>query len=163
MILNQLPKKFQARVIGAALKESSKPMFEQAERNLDSHPWGEGRQVKIFAKREKGVPGVEIGRVAPRRGRRAEEAWEAMGAYWLEYGTMEQMTKPRESRTRSLSQAQQRVGTGKRGRIPAIAWFRKAINSEDKNVENKYRDILWKKLNQALLRKAKQVKWSGLP
>ncbi len=162
MILNQLPSRFQARVITAALKESAKPMHQAAVRNLDSHPWGEGRQVKLISKREKGIPGIEIGRIAPARGKRAEAAWEAMGAYWLEYGTMELMTKPRESRTRSLSEAQRRVGSStERARIPAIGWLRKAVSSQMGLTEKQYRNLLWKKLNQSLLRHAKKIKWSG--
>ena len=163
-IINQLPKKFQQKVIRAALKEASKPMVSQAKTNLESHPWGDSRFTTIKAKTEKGIPGVELGHYAPARGRRAKLAWRAMGAYWLEWGTMENMTKPRESRTRSLAEAQRRVGgpPSKRGRIPAIGWLRRAINQSDKEMEEKYKNILWGQLNKALLRHAKKIRWSGL-
>lgn len=162
MILNKLPKKFQAKVITAALKASAKPMTEQAKRNLDAHPLGDSRYTTIRARREKGIPGVELGHYAPKRGSRAKLVWRAMGAYWLEWGTMELMTKPRESRTRSLTEAQRKVGSGKRGRISAIGWLRRAINASDEEMEKIYRNTLWEKFNTTLLRHAKKIQWSGL-
>jgi hypothetical protein len=163
-IVNQLPKKFQQKVIRAALKEASKPMVDQAKTNLESHPWGDSRYTTIKARTEKGIPGVELGHYAPKRGKRPKLVWRAMGAYWLEWGTMEQMTKPREPGTRSLATAQRRVGSlpSKRGRVPAIGWLRKAINQTDEQMEEKYKNILWGQLNKALLRHAKKIKWSGL-
>jgi hypothetical protein len=163
-IVNQLPKKFQQKVIRAALKESSKPMVKQAEANLDAHPWGDSRFTTIKARTEKGIPGVELGHYAPARGKRAKLAWRAMGPYWLEWGTMELMTKPRESRTDPLPKAQSRVGPppSKRGRIPAIGWLRRAINQTDEEMEEKYKNILWGQLNKALLRHAKKIRWSGM-
>jgi hypothetical protein len=139
-------------------------MVEKAKANLDAHPWGDSRFTTIKAKTERRIPGVEIGHFAPARGRRAKLAWRAMGPYWLEWGTMELMTKPRESRTRSLAEAQRRIGASpsKRGRIPALGWLRRAVNATDEEMEEKYKNILWSKLNKALLRHAKKIKWSGL-
>lgn len=164
-IINQLPKKFQARVINAALKEASKPLFERAKVNLGSAPNGSDlvRIIRQVSRKVKGIPGQEIGAMPTKRKRRSEGAWEDMGAYWLEWGTMELMTKPREPRTRSLTAAQRRVGSSsKRGRIPAVGWLRRAIDMTDKQIEESYRNILWKTLNKKLLSKAKKIKWSGL-
>ena len=165
MILNKLPAKFQARVINAALKEASKPLYEAARQNLGSAQWGAGlvRMIRQVSKRIKGIPGQEIGAMPTKRTRRNEAVWEDMGAYWLEWGTMEQMEKPREPKTRSLSEAQKRVGINtRRARIPATGWLRRAIDTTEKGIEQNYRNILWKKLNKSLLRKAKKIRWSGL-
>jgi len=164
MILNKLPGKFQAKVIAAALKEAGKPMIDEAKRSLESAPYGAGlsRFTKMKARRVKGIPGVEIGQDPPKRGKRSKLAWRAMGPYWLEFGTMENMTKPREPGTRPLSEAKRRVGTGRRGRIPAFGWLRKAVDKTEKIVEKNYRDILWGVLNKKLLSHAKKIKWSGL-
>ena len=164
-ILNQLPKTFQAQVLNAALKEASKPFFERARQNLTSLQWGGGlgRMIRQVSRRERGIPGQEIGAMPTKRKRRSEGVWEDMGAYWLEWGTMEAMEKPRESKTRSLSEAQRRVGINtRRARVPAGGWLRKTADSESPVVEKNFRNILWKKLNQKLLRKARKIKWSGL-
>ncbi len=164
-ILNQLPKKFQSRVITAALKEATRPLFERAQRNLASVQWGGGlsKYIKQLSRKERGIPGFNIGFVALKRGKRAKLVWRAMGGYWLEYGTMENMTKPREPRTRSLTQAQRNVGVNsKRARVPAHGWLRKAVDTTEKIITDDYRNILWKTLNKNLLRKAKKIKWSGL-
>lgn len=165
-ILNQLPKAFQARVINAALKEASKPLFEKAKQNLGAAQYGSGlvKLIRQVTRRVKGIPGQEIGAMPTKRRRQSEAVWEDMGAYWLEFGTMERMTKPREPRTRSLTAAQRRVGQSpsKRGRISASAWLRRAADTTEKMITNNYRNILWKHLNKKLLRKAKKIKWSGL-
>ena len=164
MILNQLPGKFQASVLTAALMKAAKPMFDEAKQNLESVQWGAGlsRFTKMKSKREKGIPGVELGQYPPKRGKRSKLVWRTMGPYWLEWGTMEIMTKPREPGTRSLGTAQKRVGTGTRGRIPATGWLRRAVDRTEKQVTDSFRDILWKTLNKTLLRKAKKIQWSGL-
>lgn len=164
MILNKLPRQFQAKVVSAALKEAGKPMIEKAKQNLESVQYGRGlsRFTKMKLKKVKGIPGIEIGQDPPKRGKRAKLAWRAMGPYWLEFGTMEKMTEPREPRTRSLTEAQRRVGSGKRGRIPATGWLRRAVDTTIKLVEDRYRNELWKALNKKLLAKARKIKWSGL-
>ncbi len=166
MILNRLPKTFQAKVINAALKEASKPLLEKAKQNLGAAQHGAGlvRMVRQVSRRVKGIPGQEIGAMPTKRARRSEAVWEDMGAYWMEFGTMEFMTKPREPKTRSLTEAQRRVGQppSRRGRIPASAWLRRAVDTTEEEIEQKYRGILWKKLNKALLRKARKIQWSGL-
>lgn len=164
MILNQLPRKFQASVITGALRKAGKPMLEEAKRSLESTPWGSGlsRFTKMASRKENGIPGIEIGQKPPKRGKRAKLVWRAMGAYWLEFGTMEKMTKPREPGTRSLSKARTRVGDGKRGRVPAHGWLRRTFDRTVDQLENDFGNILWKTLNRRLFSKAKKIKWLGL-
>lgn len=164
MILNQLPKTFQKTVIKAALKEAALPMVEKAKQNLESVQYGAGlsRFTKMKLREVKGIPGVELGQYPPKRGKRAKLVWRAMGPYWLEWGTMERMTKPREPGTRSLAEARRRVGTGTRGRIPATGWLRRAVDVTTDRVEKDFRTILWRTLNKKLLKKARKIKWSGL-
>lgn len=166
-ILNQLPGKFQAPILNAALKEVSIPLFEKAKQNLGSVPFSGQTLVKVLRQklaRERGLPGVEIGAMPMKRKRRNDGAWEDMGAYWTEFGTMELMTIQRSNRTRSLAAAQRRVGKppSTRGRIPAYAWLRNAVDTTDKQMQEDFRNYLWKHLNKSLLRKAKKIKWSGL-
>lgn len=164
-ILNQLPKQFQARVINAALKEASKPLLEAAKRNLGSAPHGGDlvRMVRQISRRVHGIPGQEIGFMPTKRARRSEAVWEDMGGWWLEFGTMEHMIKPREPSTRPLHVAQMRVGSppATRGRIFPQAWLRKAVDMTDKEIEDSFRNILWGKLNKSLRRYAKKIKWGG--
>jgi len=166
MILNRLPATFQAKVITAALKEATKPLLERAKVNLGSAPYGASlvRMIRQVSRKVSGIPGQEIGAMPTKRARRSEQVWEDMGAYWLEFGTMEFMTKPREPKTRSLTQAQRRVGQppSRRGRIPANAWLRRAYDTTEEQIEQGFRRILWKTLNKKLLSKAKKIKWSGL-
>ncbi len=170
-ILQRMPKTFQGKVLNAALKEASKPLYEMARVNLDAAAasFGSGmlsHLIRQISRKEKGLPGQEIGAVPTKRIRRSEAVWEDMGAYWLEFGTMEFMIKPRERRTRSLTEAMRRVGQSpsKRGRIPAMGWLRKSVDMTDKQMENKFRVILWEILNKKLLTKAgRKIKWTRLP
>lgn len=158
--LNNMPKEFQGTVLNSAIKEASKPLLEAAKRNLASAPYGAHlvRMIRQVSRKVAGLPGQEIGAMPTKRKRRSEAVWEDMGAYWLEFGTMEMMTKPREPRTRSLAEAQRRVGAGRRGRIPANAWLRRAVDTTEEEIEQKFRGILWKKFNQRLRRDMKRGK-----
>ena len=74
------------------------------------------------------------------------------------------MEKPREPGTRPLGTAQRRVGhpPSRRGRIPANGWLRRAVDTTEEEIEQKFRGILWKTLNKSLRRYGKKIKWSGL-
>ncbi len=182
-ILNKMPKTFQGRVINAALKEASKPLFAMARISIASAAASVGsggfaHLIRQVSRKQKGIPGQEIGAMPTKRKRRNEAVWDDMGPYWLEFGTMELMTKAREPGTRSLSKVYAGTRTtgskkgirkvnpppSKQGRIPAMGWLRKAVDATDEQIENKFRVILWEILNKKLLTKAgRKIKWSRLP
>ena len=172
-ILNRLPATFQKRVIRAALKDAGEPLLVAAKQSLASTGYSGMHQRKQRTSQElldvvvqrprtiKGIPATEIGAMPTKRARRRSSVWEDMGAYWLHWGTMEFMTKPREPGTRSLAQAKRRTPPHL-GRVPATGWLIKAVDETEGELTDGFRNILWKQLNKKLLAKAKKIKWSGL-
>lgn len=88
---------------------------------------------------------------------RARRSWMEMGAYWLEFGTMERMTIPRANKTRSIGEAIARTGTGERGRVAPIAWFRKAVASKMDPMVSRFSKDMGKAIDAYVMRTFKRV------
>ena len=165
--LNMMSAELQKNVLTPSCRIAAKPLLEAAQSNLSADRNGARLigAMKIKAKRKSSrYPGVFVG-YYPKvsSAKRSKAAWEAMGGWWLEFGTMEFMEIPRSRRTRPLATAQRRVGAppSMRGRIRPIAFMRRAWDSKKDEITKEFNKSLWKGINSYLKRKARKLKWSA--
>lgn len=157
-ILNKLPGEVQRKILTSALRNSAKPVLNAAKINISTARGGNKltENIKIRSKKKSAAkPGVNVGYFPTK----AKTAWEAMGGLWLEFGTMEFMTRPRSRKTRPLSDAQRKVGPppSKRGRTQPIAWLRRATDANEKQIIEGFRKVLWDGMNKFFRRYARKL------
>jgi len=138
-VLDGLPKRLNKKLLGQATRKAAKPIMMAAKSNVRGHSKVAEGQVKTWALKRSWRAGVHVGWKRPKGSdidkfnTRAEKAWAAMGAFWLEYGTS----------------GRRRSGGGAR-RIPATGWFRRAVDTNIHNVERDFKKDLQFVINRFL-------------
>ena len=145
-VLDQLPKRLNKKLLGQATRKSAKPIVVAAKGNVSQYSKEVAKQVKVWALKRSPRAGVWVGWRIPKtvEGTRAERAWKAMGGVWLEYGT--------SGHGRTSAQRKSR-------RIPAIRWFRRAVDMNIKNVEKDFKKDLSFVINRFLDKAITKYGW----
>ena len=147
-VLKGLPKRLNKKLLGQATLRAAQPIKKAAIANVRPYSETVTKQVKTWALKKSFRGGTWVGWKTPKevKGTRAERAWQARGGFWLEYGASG------EGRTGKRRGKQYR-------RIPAVSWFRRAVDGNIRAVETDFKKNLQDVINRFLNKAIKRYGW----
>lgn len=162
-VLNKLPANVNRSVLLSVTRESGKGLLDRARSSLQSansrqgspnvdmdelvqmwplkksKTWRAGQSIGVKGMYDKKTESEVFRKYAPDRSR---QMWAIRGPLWMECGT---------------SGVRRKGGTARK--INPHGWFRRSVDTSIRGIENNFKQILHKKLNQFLNRYIKRHGW----